>query len=60
MSDYLILYATGASQQVQAEFCQSDGEHLIFSIDDVEVTRVPVRDVASVCKGIGSPIASGE
>ena len=37
-----------------------DGEHLIFSIDDVEVTRVPVRDVASVCKGSGAPIASGE
>ena len=51
MNTYLIVFVSGESQELDADFYRSDGEDLVFSLAEVEVFRTKADGVASVTKG---------
>lgn len=48
---YLIVFLSGESQELDADFYRSDGADLVFSLAEVEVFRTKADRVASVTKG---------
>lgn len=50
MNSYLLLYATGSTDEVEAEFYESDEDDWVFMAGGSEMLRVPVTEVVSISK----------